>query len=60
MSLYSLSKTISLELLLKVPTACSLKSPLSSCSGFDDGFEVCFVGYKGCFIPASSTQLILV
>ena len=58
-SLYSASKTTSSEVLSKVPTAWSIKSPTESCSGFV-GFEVLEVGYSKCFIPAESTQLILV
>ncbi len=34
-------------------------SPLLSWE-IEVGFEVCFVGYKGCFIPEESIQLIFV
>ena len=59
-SLYSASNSTVLTFITRVPTACNIKSPSESCNGLDDGFEVLFVGYNGCFIPAESTQLILV
>ena len=59
-SLYSASKVIKSYKLTKPPTACNVKSPTESCNGFDEGFEVLLVGYKRCFIPAESTQDILV
>ena len=57
---YSESKVIVFKPVCIVPTAVKENSPSLFWNGKLDGFEVLLVGYSKCFIPAESTQLILV